>query len=173
MCCKLLAIDVLEKPRGVWCRHCDTSAGCTIYANRPDPCRGFHCGYLRIVHLDERWKPSKARFLVNYEERARRIAIHADPDRPDAWRREPYLSAIRGWGASAARDGGSVIAWAGQRAVIVRPDREKDLGTVRDDQMILPIATRGPGGAVERDFIVVEPDDSRLFEASARSRGSP
>lgn len=161
MCCKLLAIDVIEKPRGVWCSHCDRSRGCTIYESRPDPCRGFHCGYLRIGHLDERWKPSRAKFLINYEESAKRIAIHVDPDRPDAWRKEPFISAIRGWAQSAARDGGYVIVWAGQRATIITGAKEKDLGQVRDDQVILPVEARTASG-LERGFIVVEPDDPRL-----------
>lgn len=159
MCCKLLEIDALEKPRGYWCPHCDKSRGCTIYEARPEPCRIFHCGYLRIGHLDERWKPSKAKFLINYEERARRIAIHADPDRPDAWRKEPFLSTIKGWAAATARDGGYVIVWAGRHASIVMENREKALGEVRDDQVILPVD--GSQGTV-RDYIVVEPDDARI-----------
>lgn len=158
MCCKLLEIDALDKPRGQWCPHCDKSRGCSIYATRPEPCRIFHCGYLRISHLDERWKPSKAKFLINYEERARRIAIHADPDRADAWRKEPYYSAIKGWATATARDGGYVIVWAGRHASIVMSDREKPLGEVRDDQVIIPLET---AGAV-RDYIVVEPDDPRV-----------
>ena len=164
MCCKLLAIDVLKKPRGEWCGHCDKSRGCKIYESRPDPCRGFHCGYLRIAHLDERWKPSKAKFLINYEDAARRIAIHADPDRPDAWRKEPYYSTIKGWAAAAARDGGYVMVWQGRNAWIVLPNREKNLGEVRDDQIILPVETRSVAGAIERDFIVVEPDDPRVVK---------
>jgi hypothetical protein len=72
MCCKLLAIDVLEKPRGAWCRHCDQQSGCVIYEARPDPCRGFYCGYLRLAQIDDRWKPSKAKFLINYEDAANR-----------------------------------------------------------------------------------------------------
>jgi hypothetical protein len=161
MCCRLLAIDVLEKPRGTWCTHCDKPRGCTIYERRPEPCRIFHCGYLRIAHLDDRWNPSQARFLINFEERAKRIAIHCDPGRPDAWRREPYHSTIRGWAANTLRDGGYVISWAGSRAVIVLPDREKDLGTVRDNQVILAVNQTGPRGPA-RDYIVVEPDDPRV-----------
>lgn len=161
MCCKLLEIDVLDKPRGQWCAHCDTSSGCTIYDERPEPCRIFHCGYLRLAQLDERWIPSKAKFLINFEERANRIAIHADPDRPDAWRKEPYLTVIRDWARNAARGGGYVIVWAGRRAVIVSPAGEKRLGEVRDDQVILGVDV--PSGAgFTRDYIVVEPDDPRL-----------
>jgi hypothetical protein len=139
MCCKLLAIDVLEKPRGAWCPHCDQKQGCTIYETRPGPCRGFYCGYLRLADLDERWKPARAKFLINYEDRANRIVIHADPARPDAWRSEPFLKTIKRWAATAQKQGGLVLVWAGARATIVLPDREIDLGAVREDQLIVPV----------------------------------
>jgi hypothetical protein len=163
MCCKLLDIDVLEKPRGLWCKHCNPKAGCTAYDTRPQACRGFYCGYLRLPDLDDRWKPAKAKFLINFEERSNRIAIHADADRADAWRIEPYYSTIKQWAANAARSGGTVIIWAGEKVTLVLPDREKDLGPVRDDQIILPIEIRTARG-IERDFIVVEPNDPRVVK---------
>ncbi len=156
MCCKLLAIDVLQKPRGVWCSHCDQKHGCTIYESRPDPCRGFYCGYLRLPQIDDRWKPSKAKFLINYEDAANRIVIHADPARPDAWRAEPYLKAIRQWAASARQQGGIVLVWAGSRATVVLPDREIELGTVREDQLIVPVERRTPRG-IDVTFEVRDP----------------
>ena len=161
MCCKLLDIDVLEKPRGVWCQHCNPKAGCTAYETRPQACRGFYCGYLRIADLDERWKPAKAKFLINFEERANRIAIHADAERAGAWRIEPYYSTIKQWAANAARTGGTVIVWAGDKVTLVLPDREKELGAVRDDQVIVPVQIRTPRG-LETDYIAVDADDPRV-----------
>ena len=153
MCCKLLAIDVLEKPRGTWCTHCDQKRGCTIYDKRPDPCRGFYCGYLRLADLDECWKPAKAKFLINYEDKANRIVIHADPARPDAWRAEPYYKTIKQWAATAERQGGMLLVWAGSRATVVRTNRDIDLGDVREDQLIVPVARQTERG-VELDFVV-------------------
>jgi hypothetical protein len=146
MCCKLLAIDVLKKPRGVWCTKCDQKRGCTIYETRPDPCRGFYCGYLRLADLDERWKPAKAKFLINFEAQANRIVIHADPARPDAWRSNPYYKAIKQWAATSQRQGGMVLVWAGSRATIVLPDRDIELGDVREDQLIVPVERRTARG---------------------------
>ena len=48
LCCKLLQVPEVEKPLGEWCRHCDKGVGCTIYAERPQRCRDFFCGYLQI-----------------------------------------------------------------------------------------------------------------------------
>jgi hypothetical protein len=153
MCCKLLAIDVLEKPRGVWCPKCDQKRGCTIYATRPDPCRGFYCGYLRLPDLDDRWKPAKARFLINFEAQANRIVIHVDPARPTAWRVDPYYKTIKQWAVTAQRQGGMVLVWAGPRATIALPDRDLDLGEVGEDQLIVPVE-RPTARGVELTFEV-------------------
>jgi hypothetical protein len=47
-CCVLPALDLpaLKKPAGDRCRHLDGRGLCTIYARRPDVCRGFECAWL-------------------------------------------------------------------------------------------------------------------------------
>ena len=161
LCCKLLEIHEIGKPRGTWCAHCDQKRGCEIYEQRPEPCRGFYCGYRRIPHLDERWKPSKAKFLINYEGDRNRIAIHVDQSRPDAWREEPFYSTIKQWAATAVQQGGTVVVWTGPRVTVVTPDRERDLGVVRDDQFILPVESMTTRGR-EIDYELVEANDPRL-----------
>lgn len=161
LCCKLLSISELEKPRGVWCPHCDKKHGCKIYETRPEPCRDFHCGYRRIAQLDERWKPSACKILVNYEVAHNRIAIHVDADRPDAWKTEPFYSTIKAWSRTAEGQGGTVVVWTGSRVTVVTPLLERDLGTARDDQFILPVLRHTTQGTL-RDFELVEADDPRL-----------
>lgn len=161
MCCKLLSIDVLNKPRAVWCPHCDKKRGCKIYDSRPEPCRAFYCGWRRIGDLDARWKPSQSKILINYETAHNRIALHIDPDRPDAWRAEPFYSTIKQWARSAEAQGGTLVVWSGRNITVVSPGRDTELGALRDDQFILPVDTPGPGGAV-RSYIAVEAGDPRL-----------
>ncbi len=156
LCCKLMGIEEIGKARGAWCPDCDKSRGCKIYDSRPEACRTFHCGYLRIPHLDEHWKPSKARFLINFESAANRIVVHADPDRPEAWKRAPYLAQIKHWSHKMLLEGGYVLVWSGPEATIVLPWGDKPLGRVREEQYILQVKTGGVP-----DFIVVEPDDPR------------
>jgi hypothetical protein len=155
LCCKLLEVEPLEKPRAVWCPHCDQKHGCKIYERRPEACRSFYCGYRRIETIDDRWKPSKAKFLINYEEAANRIVLHVDPARPDAWRTEPYYSMIKQWSRRALAEHGMVLVWTGSNATIVFPDRDKNLGHVRDDQFIVPIERMTPLGR-EIDFEVAD-----------------
>ena len=160
MCCKLLSVAELEKPRGTWCTHCDQNRGCLTYDTRPASCRGFYCGYLRLEQLDERWKPAKAKFLINFEEAGNRIVIHADASRPDAWRAEPFYKTIKSWARNAQSEGSMVLVWAGSRATIVLPDRDKDLGDVREDQLIVPVERQTPRG-IEIDYELVEPNSPR------------
>lgn len=161
LCCKLLEVTTLEKPRAQWCSHCDRKNGCRIYDQRPPECGAFYCGFRRLSTIDERWKPSHCKFLINYESDTHRIVLHCDPARPEAWLEAPYIDIIRQWSRSAIRDGSMVIVWTGQKATVVFPDRIKDLGHVRDDQWIIAVDQPSPSGLV-RDFIVVEPDDPRV-----------
>jgi hypothetical protein len=166
MCCKLLQIAEIDKPRFEWCPHCDIGVGCQIYAQRPGACHTFHCSYLVSPDLGPEWKPSRSRIVLTYEEGPGRIGIHVDPDRPDAWRREPYYSRIRGWAEAAVRSDGQVIVWEGPSAIAVLPGREKKLGSVPAGHVIV-YGQRSSAVGVEHDVIVVPPDDPRLKEGES------
>jgi hypothetical protein len=160
LCCKLLEVAPLEKPRAVWCTHCDQKRGCGIYNDRPQACRTFYCGYRRLPQIDERWNPAKAKLLVNYEAGAHRVAVHVDPARPAAWRAEPYYSTLKQWARRAAAEGGSVVVWVGPNVTLVLPHMDKELGAVRDDQYIVPVERHTSQGKVV-DFEVVDASDPR------------
>lgn len=62
LCCKVMAIHELEKPRGEWCPHA-CSKGCGIYSERPQSCRDFICCWLAgWFQEDERPDRSKVVF---------------------------------------------------------------------------------------------------------------
>jgi hypothetical protein len=159
LCCKLLEISDLAKPRNVWCPHCDARAGCRIHGRHPDECRGFYCGYLTNADLDERWHPAKCKIILAYEEtHAPRLSVHVDPARPHAWREEPYYSQIKRWAVAAAARRGQVIVWQGRSTIAVLPDRDKDLGEVGRDQFIITSASAGPHGTTLDAFVVDRTD---------------
>ena len=160
LCCKLLIIEEVDKPRNEWCRHCNPKKGCTIYDQRPQTCRTFHCGYLFIPDLSDDWKPAKSKFLITFEEAANRIVINVDPARPGAWMEEPYYSRIKQWSKDAAPARGQVLVWINNHTIAVLPDRDKDLGIVRPDQIIRTLETRGPHG-LSLDVVVVDRVDPR------------
>lgn len=45
LCCKVLEIYEIFKPKGEWCQHA-CSKGCGIYASRPEGCQAFECFWL-------------------------------------------------------------------------------------------------------------------------------
>lgn len=155
LCCKLLRIDELAKPRHEWCAHCAIGKGCNIYEERPAPCRAFYCGWLINDWLGAHWQPARSRMMITAE--GARLVIHVDPGRLDAWRKEPFYSEIKKWAAAAARRRGQVILWQGKEPIAILPDREKRLGPIRDGQFIVTTETRGPSGPV-LDVVVVDAD---------------
>lgn len=90
LCCKVMVIEALAKPLNSWCRHCRPDRGCAIYDHRPTECKNFSCLWLVNDSLDERWKPSKSKFVLTTSEDG--IEIRCDPGFPDTWRKEPYGS---------------------------------------------------------------------------------
>ena len=126
LCCKLIAVRALSKPRDVLCRHCKAGEGCTIYATRPDSCRTYNCRFVVDPNLDEAWRPNEAGFIVNSD--PQRVVIHVDRGNPDAWRREPYLSTIKLW-SKRAPAGWPVFVVAGEQTLAVYPTHEIDVSS--------------------------------------------
>jgi len=158
MCCKLLAIAALEKPRGVLCKHCTAGVGCGIYPDRPAECARFYCAYRWNPVLGEHWRPSSARMMIVTEGGGRRIVIHVDAARPGAWRAEPFYSDIKRFAIAATRNRGLVLVKQGAQAFAILPDRDHDLGRLRPDQVVA--VQPGPDGRSQ--VFVLEPDDPRI-----------
>lgn len=162
LCCKLLGIAEIEKPRGVWCKKCEIDVGCTIHPSRPKPCRNFFCGYLTRPALGEHWRPSVSGMIVVWglEERSR-IAINVDPDRADAWRQEPYYSEIMMWAMIYPATEVQIIIYTGQHVIAVMHDREIDLGILPEEDIIVTELTPSPTG-FRANIFAVPPDDPRV-----------
>ncbi len=161
LCCKVLRIIELGSPQGQWCRHCDIGRGCRIYDRRPSECRSFHCGYLLWPMTGEHWFPARSKMVIVSELDGKRVAIHVDPDRPDAWRERPYHDEIRQWAISAAQQGHQIVVFIGRRAIVIFPDREVDLGPIADDERIITFEKRGPAGNVW-EAVKLKADDPRI-----------
>jgi hypothetical protein len=163
MCCKLLSIEALNKPRLQWCTHCDIGAGCKIYQERPAECRAFTCGYLADAGIGEHWKPLKSKMVVSRATNANWIVVYVDADRSDAWRKEPYYTDLKNWARAAVQKQAQVLVSQGRDMIVVTPDGETNLGEIRDDQMIITRRRRGSGiGGF--DHIVLGRDDPILAQ---------
>jgi hypothetical protein len=96
--------------------------------------------------------------------------VHVDPGRANVWREEPYFSQIKRFATAAASAHGQVIVWQGRKAIAVLPDREKDLGEVKADQIFVTTETAGPNGRIF-DVIAVNADDPWFLEL--KNKGKP
>jgi hypothetical protein len=95
LCCKLLDVPALEKPKDVWCKHCKPGKGCSIYADRPLMCRAWACGWLTGGDFGEHWYPARAKMVINKVVINGRCDVIVDPGYPNRWREEPWHSDIR------------------------------------------------------------------------------
>lgn len=146
MCCKVLGIDALEKPLGKWCAHCSIGAGCRIYDRRPQECRDYFCAYLTWAEVAEAWRPTKSKIVLDFDPTGQALRAHVDPGRPDAWKAEPYYSQLKRW-ASASRSGEFlVVVLIDNRAIVILPDRDIDLGPMAPGETIATERRPVPGG---------------------------
>ncbi|MBV9904730.1 MAG: hypothetical protein JO346_09145 [Alphaproteobacteria bacterium] len=133
-----MGIEDLGKPAGKWCEQCAIGSGCRIYETRPEECRLFECGWKFDAALGPDWRPDRAKFLLQYELGGKRLAVRVDPQRPDAWKREPYYSRLKQMAREAAAAGRYVIAVVvGGRATVIFPDRDVDVGFVNGDERLV------------------------------------
>jgi len=66
VCCRTLKIDApeLKKLADVVCTHCTLGGGCKIYANRPQVCQAWYCGWRKLPHLTDHWRPDRCGVLI-------------------------------------------------------------------------------------------------------------
>jgi hypothetical protein len=107
------------------------------------------------------WKPSHSKLVLVSELGGSRIAAHVDPQRPDAWRREPYYSQLKRWAAAVVPHRGQVVACIGQRTFMIFPDRDVDLGIVGDDDRIITGERETPLG-IHLEAYKLHNDDPRV-----------
>lgn len=158
MCCKLLRIETLDKPQSQWCTHCDIGVGCKIYQERPTECQDFNCGYLTQARIGEHWRPANSKMVIAFATIGKIMTVIVDPDRPDAWRKEPYYSDIKNWARAGAKKQGHICVSQGHEMIIVTPGGEINLGQVKDDQMVFALQKRGSKGT-EFEYVIVNLND--------------
>jgi hypothetical protein len=134
LCCKLPRIEDLKKPQNIWCQHAKTQIGCTIYAERPMPCRDFHCFWLDYESFGDEWKPDKAGFFLYGQQGS--IILLVDPGRPRAYESPKYLMRLRIMAQEILDLGGRFIVANGNKGKLLLPDREIPLGNLDEIERI-------------------------------------
>ncbi len=162
LCCKLMGVHALDKPKGVWCRHFQRGAGCNIYDQRPAECSTFVCQWLVNEHVGPEWQPNRCK-MVLVGDGANKLGVHVDPGSPGPWR-EPHLGWLKRMAAEGLKQNGMVLVMENGRTTLVLPDRNVDLGIVGDDERIVLAEGRG-SDAGKWEAIVVKKDDADLLAA--------
>jgi Fe-S-cluster containining protein len=130
LCCKLLAIPVLVKPGGEWCRHCLPGHGCSIYDQRPEVCRTFACQWLRDESFGDEWFPVRARMFAYLDNsiRPRLFRVVADQTAFGRWRQSPYCERLRVISDLGLRRGNfDTVAQCGERFWLILPGSEVEI----------------------------------------------
>lgn len=128
LCCKLVAVESLSKPAYTRCEFMQAGGGCAIYGSHPSDCQAFSCGWLDIDALGEEWRPNRCGFLIRVEMAAKLLCIDVDPDRPDAWRHDPFHAVIKEWSQMAWTQQGQVMVYVGLQAWAVFPEQDLHIG---------------------------------------------
>ena len=136
LCCKIMAIPELNKPKDSWCDHVIRKRGCGIYESRPHSCRAFKCLWLQDPRLPPEWKPDKSKFVMVGDSRTE-LVVHVDSSSPGAWRGEPYLSGLRAMARSGQPHGALVVIVERGQSTVLLPDREVPVGALKDDERIV------------------------------------
>ncbi len=132
LCCKLLLINALAKPRGVLCGHFAKGSGCTIDADKPGECRKFQCMWTLSDELGEEWRPNRAGFLL-WSDAPGRLIVEVDRSRPDAFRKAPYYAKLKAWADRRGPAPLEVLVRVAGRMLVLFPESEVDLGPFRPD----------------------------------------
>ena len=98
LCCKLLEIGELEKPKDRWCPHCVPGSECRIYDNRPASCRDFTCLWLASQQeakpLPPELRPDRSKVVLYFSEDRKDVLGACDPASPNAWKEQAVFGLL-------------------------------------------------------------------------------
>ncbi len=134
LCCKVLGIPELDKPKDSWGPNFVAGAGCRIYADRPPSCRNFSCRWLTDPTMGPEWKPNVCKMVV--DSRPSLFVVHVDPAVTRPWTVEPYMSVLKRLSAQGLAKGVIVMVIERRRTIVILPDHEVDLGVISPDARI-------------------------------------
>jgi len=118
LCCKLLGVEELNKPVGVWCSHCRKGEGCGIYPTRPEVCRIFECLWLQGI-LPEKLTPQRTHCVFALAEDGKVCTVNADPDYGQPWETPEVQLAID----ALVNCGITVVVACGNRRKLITNDQ--------------------------------------------------
>jgi hypothetical protein len=150
LCCKVMTVDELNKPSGTMCSHAVIGKGCAIREQRPRSCRTFFCGWRLDPNIDTMWKPEICGFLLTISLKYASMLVMVDPDRPLAWKAQPYYGRMKEWTARAFPEDKRIVAMVRGEATVLLPDRDVPIGVLGPQDEIILSRTAAGYNAVKR-----------------------
>jgi hypothetical protein len=144
LCCKLMFVPELNKPADVMCSYAAAGKGCTIHERRPGFCHQYFCGWRLDPNIDALWKPEISGFLLSINLYYGALMVMVDPERPLAWKMQPYHGRLREWSARAFKENKRIVAMVAGEATVVLPDRDVPIGRLGQGDEIA-LSTDGSG----------------------------
>lgn len=119
-CCKLIGVAELNKPKDVWCQHCDKGRGCRIFGQpeRPESCSGWTCMWRVATGMPDGLRPDRSKIVFAPDRRVGFIKAHMDPGYPAAHQREPMASFL----GQLVAGGMTVMLICGERRTVMSRD---------------------------------------------------
>ncbi len=100
MCCKLMGIKAIDKPKNKTCSNCIAGVGCSIYSDRPQECKSFRCIWLQTQELGparrmtEAMRPDKSKIILHTTPDEKGIVAKVDPGFPMAWQESDVTAVL-------------------------------------------------------------------------------
>lgn len=129
LCCKVYEFLEVPTSAGEWCRHFAPGLRCTIHETRPNQCRRYQCAWTLNDFIDEVWKPTVSGFVMDILESE--VVVFNDPDRPGAWKREPYYSRLKAISSRSQRPFVQVTVLDQGKIFVVFPESDVEVGPIR------------------------------------------
>jgi hypothetical protein len=161
LCCKVMAVQELEKGRNDWCKHALAAGkgkGCNIYTFRPKSCLDFACGWLEGIGPDYT-RPDKIHGFIVPTKSGSGIVIHEDPGYPGVAREALAFLIL----ACLDNDHPVIIATGLKRTLLTRP---ANMGDPVEQCLVV-----GPGGDenyLDAEPLRVNPEEGEEAPAEAR-----
>lgn len=146
LCCKVLRVDELEKPMGVWCAHFKAETGCGIHGSHPPSCNNYQCLWILSPTMPDEVRPDRCKVVMTIDDGGHRIIARADPAHPNAWRQEPVYCQLKRWAKDYWFKGRGIWAMTGKHMWLITPDQDIDLGEP-DERSPIGYA-QGPDGSI-------------------------
>lgn len=139
LCCKLLGVSSIKKPRGTWCPNCSVRSkteGCKVHTpeEQPTECQTFECLWLQSTpdQIPDHWKPNLLKIVLAasrpVEGQLQSVVAWVDPAYPNKLRMPEVVDTLA---RLVTEQGIDVTAICGTRTL--------KIGEVKKNREIVPI----------------------------------